>query len=138
MTSGGATAQDRIPGNGSGRKVLLVEDEALVAILASDKLVQLGFEVVEATTARAALNHAGDNSARFEFAVVDFGLPDRPGEELIAELKALRPDLPIIVASGYAESVLRGLIKAGGRFAFLNKPYDIVSLQAAIDDVTRG
>jgi DNA-binding response OmpR family regulator len=138
MTLGGATEQDCVPGNGPGRRVLLVEDEPLVAILASDKLTQLGFEVVEAATARAALNHAGNNSAQFEFAVVDFGLPDCPGEELIADLKALRPDLPIIVASGYAETMLRSLIKAGGRFAFLNKPYDIASLQAAIDDVMRG
>jgi DNA-binding response OmpR family regulator len=129
---------DSVPGSGLGRRVLLVEDEALVAILASDKLAQLGFEVVEAATARAALDHACDDSAQFEFAVVDFGLPDRPGEELIADLKALRPELPIIVASGYGESMLRGLIKANGRFAYLNKPYDLVSLQAAIDDVTRG
>jgi len=138
MALGGATEQDCVPGTGPGRRVLLVEDEPLVAILASDKLTQLGFEVIEAATARAALDLAGDNNARFAFAIVDFGLPDRPGEELIADLKALRPDLPIIVASGYAESMLRSLIMARGRFAFLNKPYDIASLQAAIDSVTGG
>ncbi len=130
--------QDSASAAAPGRKVLLVEDEALVAILACDKLNQLGFEVVEVTTAQAALDHAGNSSERFAFAVVDFGLPDRDGEDLIADLKALRPDLPIIVASGYAESTLRSLIKTAGAFAFLNKPYDLVSLQAAIHHVTGG
>ena len=119
------------------RRVLLVEDEALVAMAAIDKLNELGFEVVAAATAQAAVKHiSGDSgSAQFEFAVVDFGLPDRPGEQLIAELKALRPDLPIIVASGYAEDMLRGRIKLDDGLAFLNKPYDLAGLQRAIDMV---
>lgn len=91
----------------ASRKVLLVEDESLVAMMASDSLSELGFDVVEASSARAALDRIGAESAQFEFAVVDLGLPDRPGEELIAEIKMLRPDLPIIVASGYSEDVLR-------------------------------
>jgi CheY-like chemotaxis protein len=119
------------------RRVLLVEDEALVAMAAIDKLNELGFEVVAAATAQAAVKHiSGDSGgAQFEFAVVDFGLPDRPGEQLIAELKALRPDLPIIVASGYAEDMLRGRIKLDDGLAFLNKPYDLAGLQRAIDMV---
>ena len=125
------------------RRVLLVEDEALVAMAAVDKLNELGFEVVAAATAQAAVNHisadrGGSGGAQFEFAVVDFGLPDRPGDQLIAELKALRPDLPIIVASGYAEDVLRGRIKPDDGFAFLNKPYDLAGLQRAIDTVAPG
>src|ERR1700677_5215945 len=89
--------------NQLSRKVLLVEDEALVAMVAAETLIELGFDVVEATTVRAALDHAGADHAHFEFAVIDLGLPDRPGEELIAGLKVLRPDFPIIVASGHSE-----------------------------------
>ena len=121
----------------ASRKVLLVEDEALVAMVAVESLNELGFEVSEAPTARAALEHFGADGAQFEFAVVDFGLPDCPGEQLIAELKALRPDLPIIVASGYNEDVLRSRIKLDDRFAFLNKPYGLASLQRAIDALAR-
>jgi len=119
------------------RRVLLVEDDALVAMVAADTLVELGFVVVEAATARAALDHAGACQANFEFAVVDLGLPDRPGEELIAELKTLRPDFPIIVASGHTEETLRSRIKIDEHFAFLGKPYDIVGLQTAIKALGR-
>jgi len=118
---------------GSVRKVLLVEDEVLVAMAATDALTELGYDVVEAATARAALDEVGSGRNHFAFSVVDFGLPDRPGEELIAELKALRPELPIIVASGYTEDVLRSRVKTDDGLAFLTKPYDLASLERAID-----
>ena len=138
MTWCETAAQKSIEEDQAADKVLLVEDEALVAMLASDKLNELGFEVVEVATARAALDCFGADGGQFEFAIVDFGLPDRDGDELIADLKALRPNLPIIVASGYAETELRTRIKAGGRFAFLNKPFDLTSLRAAIAHVLDG
>jgi len=122
----------------SSRKVLLVEDEALVAMIAAETLAALGFDVVEVATARAALDRAGTDHAHFAFAVIDLGLPDRPGEELIAELKVLRPDFPIIVASGYSEEALRSRLMDDGHFAYLSKPYDLAGLQTAIDALGRG
>lgn len=110
----------------------------MVAMVAADTLAELGFDVVEAATAQAALDHARAHHAQFEFAVVDLGLPDRPGEELIAELKILRPDFPIIVASGYSEEVLQGRITIDAHFAFLGKPYDIAGLRTAIKALARG
>jgi len=124
--------------NQSPRKVLLVEDEALVAMVAVDTLIELGFDVVEAATAQAALDYASADHAHFEFALIDLGLPDRPGEELIAEIKMLRPNFPIIVASGYSEEVLRSRIKMDEHFVFLTKPYDLTALQTAINSLARG
>ena len=101
------------------RRVLLVEDEALVAMIA----------------ARAALDHARTDCAKFDFAVVDIGLPDRPGDHLISDLRKMCPDLPIIIASGYGEGELRRSFKAYDKFAFLNKTYERTSLRAAIDSL---
>jgi DNA-binding response OmpR family regulator len=115
------------------RRVLLVEDDALVAMIAADSLSELGYDVIEAATARAALDHAHPDCSKFDFAVIDLGLPDRPGDHLISDLREMRPDLPIIVASGYDESELRRRLKNFDRFAFLNKPYERTSLRAAIN-----
>ena len=114
------------------RKVLLVEDESLIAMLAADSLNELGYEVVEAASARAALEHLNANGANFSFALVDIGLPDRPGEELAAEIKKIHPQLPIIIASGYGEQDLRGRFKSPEQLVFLVKPYQKASLEAAI------
>jgi CheY-like chemotaxis protein len=117
------------------RRVLLVEDEALVAMIAADSLSELGYDVVSVGTARAALEHAHPDCAKFDFAVIDMGLPDRPGEDLIFDLREICPDLPIIVASGYGEAELRRRFKAYGQFVFLNKPYEETRLRAAIDSL---
>jgi CheY-like chemotaxis protein len=116
-------------------KVLLVEDEALVAMIAADTLEELGFDVVQVGTTRAALEQAGTDCARFVLAVVDMGLPDRPGQQLVAELRKICPSLPIIVASGYGESEVRRRFEAEQRFAFLNKPFEQATLRAAIDSL---
>jgi CheY-like chemotaxis protein len=114
------------------RRVLLVEDEMLVAMVATETLAELGYDVAEASTARSALDQIRTDGAQLEFAVVDLGLPDSPGEALIAEIRSLQPRLPIIVASGYSEDFLRRRIPTKNDIAFLGKPYDLAALQSAI------
>jgi hypothetical protein len=64
----------------------------------------------------------------FDFAVIDMGLPDRPGDHLIAE--------SIIVGSGCGESEVRHRFEADERFAFLNEPYERTCLRASIDSLS--
>jgi CheY-like chemotaxis protein len=116
-------------------KVLLVEDEALVAMIAADALEELGFDVVQVGTARAALERAGTDCAQFALALIDMGLPDRPGQQLVAELRKICPNLPIIVASGYGEGEVRRRFEGEQPFAFLGKPFEPTRLRAAIDSL---
>jgi CheY-like chemotaxis protein len=116
------------------RKVLLVEDEALVAALAVDALEELGYQTVEATTAKAAIEICGGTAA-IAFAIVDVGLPDGRGDALAIELRKLRAELPIIIATGYDQTHLDTRLRAHDRTAVLNKPYDIAQLQAAIGKI---
>ena len=118
------------------RKVLLVEDEVLVAALAVDALEELGFQAIEVTTAKAALEIASTGVANFAFAVIDVGLPDGRGDALAVKLQALRADLPIIVATGYGPSHLDEGLLGNPRVAVLSKPYGIEQLQQAIKSVT--
>src|SRR5262245_40963418 len=86
------------------RHALIVEDEALISIIAAEALEELGFQATEVGSAKAALDQA--RSTNFDVALVDIGLPDRRGEELVAELRTLQSDLPVIVASGYCDRAL--------------------------------
>ena len=114
------------------RKALLVEDEVLVAALAVDALEELGYQIVEAATAKAALEHARAGIDTFAVAIIDVGLPDGRGDALALELRRLRADLPIIIATGYGEAHLDASLRANPRIAILSKPYDMAQLQAAI------
>jgi len=116
-------------------KVLLVEDEVLVAALAADALEELGYRTVEVTTAKAAREIAagGDQLA---FAVIDIGLPDGRGDVLAVELRKAHPGLPIVIATGYGSAHLDEALRKQERTAVLSKPYDIGQLQAAIQSIT--
>ena len=116
------------------RKVLLVEDEVLVAALAADALEELGYQTVEATTAKAALEIVS-GTASFAFAIIDVGLPDGRGDALALQLRRLRAELPIIIATGYDGAHLDERLRGDPRTAVLGKPYDIAQLQAAIASI---
>ena len=113
------------------RRILLVEDEALVAALAVDALEELGYQTTEASNAKAALAVCAGTTP-FAFAIIDVGLPDGRGDALALELRKLRADLPIIIATGYDEAHVDERLRTHDRTAVLNKPYDIAQLQAAI------
>lgn len=119
---------------GSDRKVLLVEDEALVAALAVDALEELGYQTVEVSTSKAALE-ALSGDAKFVFAVIDVGLPDGRGDALALKMRELRADIPIIIATGYDGAHLAEKARNAAKTAILSKPYDISQLQEAIKSI---
>lgn len=83
-------------------RVLLVDDDALTSMSTSDVLQELGHDVVEARSARRALEILREGTA-IDVVVTDQAMPGMTGTQLAAEIRASWPDLPIIVATGYAE-----------------------------------
>jgi DNA-binding response OmpR family regulator len=118
------------------RYALLVEDELLVAMVAMDVLDELGFHVLEASSAARALELARDHYGGIAFAMVDLGLPDRPGEELVCELRELYPTLPIIIASGKGVDAIDEDVRSLANVAFVTKPYDFERLRVTIERVS--
>ncbi len=118
---------------GQSVRALLVEDEALVAMFAEEVLSSLGFEPTIARNGAEARDHW----ARFEpdLAVIDVGLPDVRGDALARELRAQRPNLPILMASGYDVADLRNAFKGDDRTGFLPKPYTEDDLVRAARDL---
>lgn len=123
--------------NGSGneaRRILMVEDEALIRMLTTDMLEVLGFAVAEAGTAAEAMEIAAGDQP-LAAALVDLGLPDRPGDELIRDLRQARPGLPIVVATGRDAEALSPQTRALDDLTFLEKPYDLPQLEQALEGV---
>ena len=113
-------------------RILLVEDEVLVRMVAVDVLREAGLQVEEAASAIEALALMGTNGERFAAAILDFGLPDRSADQLAGELRALRSDLPLVIASGYAEADLRQRFPTLDAIAFVSKPYGAEALRRAL------
>ena len=110
---------------------LVVEDEALVRMFIADQLQDLGFEVIEAGNAGEGLRAARSHQ-RIDIAIIDRGLPDRDGLELVAELRTQLRSLPVIVASGYGELPDHVALRHDPDIRFMSKPYDIGALTMAL------
>ncbi|MFG0408205.1 response regulator [Pseudomonas sp. FYR_11] len=85
--------------------LLVVEDDDIVRMLVVEVLDELGYSVIEAEDATAALQVLEDPSKPLALMMTDVGLPDMRGEELAAKARELRPLLPVLFASGYAENI---------------------------------
>jgi CheY-like chemotaxis protein len=117
----------------SGR-VLLVEDDDEVAALASEMLSELGYDVMRAATAAAALG-ALANGRAVDLVFSDIMMPGgMNGLDLALEIRRRRADLPVLLTSGYANAVSKGANAEGVRI--LPKPYDLDELSAALQAAT--
>lgn len=115
-------------------QALLVEDEALVAMVAEEYLEELGFQprsARNAAEAMAIVETCGDLTV----ALVDVGLPDMRGNELAARIRELRPELPILMASGYDQGDIRGMFPDDRMIGVLSKPYTERDLILALADL---
>jgi two-component system, cell cycle sensor histidine kinase and response regulator CckA len=118
--------------------VLLVEDEDAVRSFAARALGQRGYHVLEASTGAEALdiftNHHGD----VDLVVSDVVMPEMDGPTLMEKLRRERPDLKIIFISGYAEDSFRKHLAENEDFMFLQKPFDLKELAAAVKAALQG
>jgi two-component system cell cycle sensor histidine kinase/response regulator CckA len=104
--------------------VLVIDDEEIVRRAAQRILSRAGLAVVEAAGAQEALALFSQSPDRFDVALVDLVMPGMTGKELVEALRELRPELPIVVTSGYdARAVMEALGEGGARIDFLQKPY---------------
>ncbi|MBK5477299.1 MULTISPECIES: response regulator [unclassified Pseudomonas] len=104
--------------------ILVVEDDAIVRMLIVDVLEELEFQVLEAADAEEALKVVKDSNNVINLMMTDVGLPDMDGKQLATKVRELRPDLPILFASGYADSID---VPAG--MHVIGKPFSIDQLR---------
>jgi CheY-like chemotaxis protein len=116
--------------------VLLVEDEALISMMVSDALSEVGFAVYEAATAEEALRYIGSGGA-VDVLFTDINLPGgMSGTELAQAVRALKPDLRVVYASGrYRHDDLPDRVPDS---LFVQKPYDLDRLCALLAGHTAG
>jgi CheY-like chemotaxis protein len=128
-----ATTLRTVLGERGAPCILLVEDEFLVRIDAAEALAEFGFQVVEAASAGTAMAMQRELGNRLGASVIDLGLPDRRGDGLAADLRAMHPRLPILIASGFIDADLRQRFAGDPHMSFVEKPYQTAQLRAALE-----
>jgi signal transduction histidine kinase len=131
-TSGPTMEPARI---GAGRVVLLVDDEAAVGIAARHVLDHLGFRVtLHRNPLQAALDFRADPD-RFQLLVTDLSMPEQNGLELVHDLRGLRPELPVILMTGYSRGPETQAAAGLPRLVVLEKPFTLTALARTLGEL---
>lgn len=103
-------------------QVLVVDDEAFIVKILSAFLKQLGYQPLATTSGVEAWHMFVEHQDRVSLVILDQTMPDMSGADLASKLRRLRPDMPIIMFSGYGEEEMRRETKDLGITAFMRKP----------------
>jgi DNA-binding NtrC family response regulator len=113
-------------------RLLIIDDEPALLDLLRRYMGRQGYEVETCATPLEALAKFKAEPDSFSLAVVDLTLPEMSGEELVARLRELRPQLPAIITSGYPYQ------PQGANIAFVQKPFLPQMLAEAVGQALKG
>ncbi len=121
---------------GSGR-ILFVDDEPAIADANRQLLERRGYHVQAFTDPEPAIQVFSENPNAFDVIISDMTMPKMTGDQLAAEIKKLRPEIPVILCTGYSERMDAQKAKTLGISAFLTKPVAIKKMTQTIGEVMK-
>ena len=108
--------------HGNGEVVMVIDDEPSLVELTEEMLAQIGYEPVGFESAPAALKAFADDPRRFDLVLTDEMMPELTGTGLALEIHRIRSDIPILIMSGYVNSIDNGVARSAGVTEILRKP----------------
>jgi len=124
------------PHKGSGLKtILIVDDEEFIRELLGEIIAAEGFKVLEAASGPQAINIFEQQSANINLVLLDVILPDMDGREVYFKLKSIRPDVKIVIISGYSQTTVRQDLVEAGVEGYITKPFEINQVQHLIQSI---
>jgi nitrogen-specific signal transduction histidine kinase/ActR/RegA family two-component response regulator len=108
--------------HGGMEKILLVDDEEVLARMEEKILKYLGYQTTMCTGSREALETFKANQDDFDLVITDMTMPDMTGIQLAGEIKKIRPDIPVIIFSGFSDQINAEKCEALGIQGYAMKP----------------
>jgi len=116
-------------------KILLVDDEEGIIKMETKMLKHLGYHVTSFTSSIEALKTFKDNPGEFDLVISDMAMPDIPGDKLAYELSKIRQDIPILLCTGFSESMSEEKAVSLGIKGLLIKPVTMNNFSQKIREV---
>lgn len=127
------TADDQILGG--SETILLVDDEEMVLDVSRELLEGLGYSVETAAGGKAAILSLKAKTDAIDLVILDFTMPEMGGEETFRHLKSIRPDVPVLVSSGFSVNHEVREILRHDRTGFIQKPFRLHTLSQKIREI---
>ncbi|MDH5258472.1 MAG: response regulator, partial [Gammaproteobacteria bacterium] len=121
--------------NGDNQHILIVDDEAMIAQFEAELLTSHGYQASTDIDSTRVLRMFNSNPDQFDLFIIDQTMPSLNGIDLAKSILERRPDAPIIICTGYSESVNEEIAKQAGVQGFLSKPIDSVTLLKLIREL---
>jgi len=116
-------------------RILFVDDEAPLASLGKLTLEALGYQVTATTSPVEALEIFRNNADYFDLVISDQSMPEMSGDQLVREILQIRPDIPVVLCTGFSSAVDKTTARELGARALLFKPIDQAFLARALREI---
>ena len=126
------------PARGAGERLLVVDDEPVIARVVSEQLRRLGYAVTSVNDPEEALELIAEDPDDFDLLLTDLQMPRMDGVELAARVARVRPDLPVVLSTGNRWSVPAATARAAGIREIVDKPFRIEELAHVLRTVLPG
>ncbi len=126
------------PAESGTERILLVEDDATQLKSMARMLERLGYRVTARSGGRAALTAFRKNPDSFDLVITDQTMPRMSGIEMAKAMVKIRPDIPVILNTGFSEKVNGETVGRDGIRAFLMKPFTVQEISRLIRKVLKG
>ena len=133
-------SSDDIP-QGTGERILFVDDEAPITAMSGKMLERLGYKVKTKTSPVDALDLFLSKPDHFDLVLTDMTMPQMTGVKLSKKLKAIRPDIPVVICTGHSSLVNEEKAKLIGIDGYVKKPVvmkNIATILREILDKAKG
>ena len=127
--------QTEEPVQGGTERILFVDDEETILIMEKRILERLGYQVTSRTSSIEALEAFRANPDTFDLVITDMAMPNMPGDKLAVELTKIRPDIPVLLCTGFSETMSEEKAASLGINGFLLKPIVMKDLAKKIREV---
>jgi two-component system, cell cycle sensor histidine kinase and response regulator CckA len=118
--------------------ILLVDDEWMLVDVGRKLLVKLGYSVEALTDSAEAMNLFRAEPHRFDLVITDLTMPRIMGLELAASILRIRPDIPVILCTGYNQNISGEDVKAAGITGLITKPFTLKTMGNAVRKALTG
>jgi PAS domain S-box-containing protein len=122
---------------GGGEHVVYVDDDEVMALMVEGMLKRLGYRATISLGALQALEAIRQDPARVDIVVTDFNMPHCSGLEVAAALASIRPNLPVVITSGYVSDELRIGATGLGVVAVMRKEHTLEELGPLLHSILR-
>lgn len=126
---------EEFPPRGGNETILLVDDEIVIRNLCELVLSKLGYTVLKASDGESALKTFFEQSEAIDLVILDIIMPGMGGERCLQELLKYKPDLKVLIASGFSGKIGTGSLLETGIKGFIHKPFEMNYLVSTVRDV---